>query len=104
VLLDVMARTGARLSELAAVVTKLPQVLHNVRVADREGLGGAEAFWDEVREVEEALGAEGRVLVRPSGTEPVVRVMVEASTEAEAEQAAARLADRLAATLGPATS
>lgn len=101
VLLDVMARSGRTLSELAAVVTKLPQVLRNVRVGDREGLPAAEAFWVEVRAIESEMGDGGRVLVRPSGTEPVVRVMVEAATAEAAESYAERLAAGLIAALGP---
>lgn len=100
VLLDVVVRTGRRLSELASVVRRLPQVLHNVRVADPDGLGAADAFWDDVRSVEEELGDRGRVLVRPSGTEPVVRVMVEAGSESEAERLAVGLGERLVAALG----
>src|SRR3989440_6874329 len=101
VLLDVLARSGRPLSELASVVQKLPQVLRNVRVADRAGLPDATAFWAEVAAVEQALGDAGRVLVRPSGTEPLVRIMVEAPTE----EAAAGFTDRLeaapTAALGP---
>jgi phosphoglucosamine mutase len=99
-LLDVLARSGRPLSELASVVVKLPQVLRNVRVADRAGLPDATAFWGEVAAVEAELGAGGRVLVRPSGTEPVVRVMVEASTEEAATAYTDRLAAALTAALG----
>jgi phosphoglucosamine mutase len=99
-LLDTVARAGVPLAQLAAVVTKYPQVLENVRVLDRAGLDGAEGFWSEVRAVEAELGDEGRVLVRPSGTEPVVRVMVEAGTAATAEAAAARLSSALRDVLG----
>ena len=91
-LLDVMARTGRRLSELAAVVQPLPQVLRNVAVDDREALASADEFWSAVRAAEAELGADGRVLVRPSGTEPLVRVMVEASTPDRAEAVASTLA------------
>jgi len=101
VLLDVMARTRRPLSELASVVTKLPQVLHNVVVARREGLEGAGSFWAEVRAVEAELGPSGRVLVRPSGTEPMVRIMVEAVTADVAEACIARLDAALTAALGP---
>ena len=90
-LLDVMARTGRTLSDLAAVVEPLPQVLQNVRVADRAGVDRDGAFRAELVSVERELGADGRVLVRASGTEPVVRVMVEAPTTAQAETVAARL-------------
>jgi phosphoglucosamine mutase len=102
VLLDVMARSRRPLSELAAVVTKLPQVLRNVRVADRAGLEAAKSFWAEVAAVEAELGDDGRVLVRPSGTEPVVRVMVEAPTAEAAESYTGRLAAALTDALGSA--
>ena len=100
VLLDAMVRSGRPLSELAAVVTKLPQVLRNVRVGDRAGLEEAAAFWAEVAAVEAELGEGGRVLVRPSGTEPVVRIMVEAGTAEAADAYADRLARRLQDVLG----
>ena len=102
VLLDVMARAEKPLSELATVVTKLPQVLRNVTVTDRAGLQAAPGapFWAEVRAVEAELGGDGRVLVRPSGTEPVVRVMVEAPTAAAAEGFTDRLAAALVDALG----
>jgi phosphoglucosamine mutase len=99
-LLDVMARSGRPLSELAGVVTKLPQVLCNVRVADRTGLDAARPFWDEVALVEAEMAGGGRVLVRPSGTEPFVRIMVEAATAEAAEAYADRLAESLLGTLG----
>lgn len=101
-LLDTVARAGLPLSELAAVVTKYPQVLENVRVRERDGLDDAAAFWAEVRAVEADLGSEGRVLVRPSGTEPVVRVMVEASDPDVAAAAATRLTAALRDALGAA--
>ena len=99
-LLEAMVRAEAPLSALAGVMTKFPQLLRNVRVRDRAGLDGADAFWSEVRAVESDLGAEGRVLVRPSGTEPVVRVMVEASDAAVAESAVNRLTTALELALG----
>jgi phosphoglucosamine mutase len=101
-LLDAVGRAGVPLSQLAAVVTKYPQVLQNVRVRERDGLDGAAAFWSEVRSVESELGADGRVLVRPSGTEPVVRVMVEATDAAVAAAAADRLTVALHEALGSA--
>jgi phosphoglucosamine mutase len=90
------------LSELAAVVTKFPQELRNVRVREREGLDDAAAFWTEVGAVQGELGADGRVLVRPSGTEPVVRVMVEASDATVATAAVDRLCAALQDALGAA--
>lgn len=88
-----VARTGRSLAELATLMTVYPQVLINVRGVDREALAGDTAIADAVRDAEAELGDSGRVLLRPSGTEPMVRVMV----EAEHENAAQRIADRLAA-------
>lgn len=98
--LDVMARTSRPLADLAAVMTRRPQVLRNVEVADRNGLAAAGDLWAEVRKVEAWLGDTGRVLVRPSGTEPVVRVMVEAHTPEDAEQACATLCAAVTRSLG----
>jgi phosphoglucosamine mutase len=93
VLLDVLQRSGKRLSQLAAeAMTQLPQVLVNVRVPNGSAGDVADALTDEVAAASAALGATGRILVRPSGTEPLVRVMVEAPTAAEAQQVADRLA------------
>lgn len=91
-LLATMRSTGAPLAELRRVMTRLPQVLVNVRDVDRGALMDADAVWLAVSEVENQLGDSGRVLVRPSGTEPVVRVMVEAPSHDEAQQAADRIA------------
>jgi phosphoglucosamine mutase len=84
-LLGVVARSGQPLSALASVMERLPQTLVNVRVADRDGLEPSEAVKAAVDAASERLGERGRVLVRASGTEPVVRVMVEAETLVEAE-------------------
>jgi phosphoglucosamine mutase len=89
--LDVMVRGGRPLADLASVMTRLPQVLRNVAV-ERRDPDLADHIAAEVGAVEAALGDRGRVLVRPSGTEPLVRVMVEAPTADEAEAAAERLA------------
>jgi len=77
----------------AAPMSKLPQVLVNVEVADREAINDATAVWEAVEQEEQNLEGRGRVLLRPSGTEPLVRVMVEAESLALAEQVAGRLAD-----------
>lgn len=91
-LLDVVAGTGKELRELRAdAITEYPQILQNVPVDRGANLSDADAIWDEVRLVESELGDEGRVLVRASGTEPLIRVMVEAPSE----QAARHYADRL---------
>jgi len=100
-LLDLLRRRGRPLSELAAgAMVRMPQVLRNVAVADGQGLEGVEALWAEVASVEAELGSGGRVLLRPSGTEPLVRVMVEAPTQAVAEAAARRLANAVSRLLG----
>jgi len=92
-LLDVVAGTGKELRVLRAeAITEYPQILQNVRVSRGASLTDADDVWEEVRRVESELGGDGRVLVRASGTEPLIRVMVEASSE----EAAKRYADRLA--------
>ena len=90
-LASVVKRSGRRLSELAQVMSHYPQVLVNVPVADRGLLSGSAAIADTVRDAERELGDNGRVLVRPSGTEPLVRVMVEAAEEGLARAVADRL-------------
>ena len=92
-LLSRVVSTGSPLAELAAVMERLPQVLVNVKGVDRSGVEVCEPLQAAVREVEAELGATGRVLLRPSGTEPVVRVMVEAPDVAQAQQVADRLAE-----------
>jgi phosphoglucosamine mutase len=88
-----MAATGRTLADLAGVMTKLPQVLTNVTVTDKRAAGEAPNVVAAVAAAQAELGTSGRVLLRPSGTEPMVRVMVEAATS---DQAAA-VADRIAA-------
>lgn len=91
--LDVMARTGRSLDELAAdAMVSLPQVLVNVRLAERRP-GLVEDLAGDIAAAEERLGDDGRVLVRPSGTEPLIRVMVEAPTAEQARAEADALAD-----------
>jgi phosphoglucosamine mutase len=80
----------AQLAE-AAPMRKLPQTLVNVEVADREAIHGATTVWDAVERENEALEGRGRVLLRPSGTEPLVRVMAEAPSAEEAEAVCDRL-------------
>ncbi|MCR6104938.1 phosphoglucosamine mutase [Salipaludibacillus agaradhaerens] len=79
-LVQIVKATGKTLSELAAEVTKYPQKLVNVRVADKNALHNSSIIADEINIVESEMNGEGRVLVRPSGTEPLVRVMAEAPT------------------------
>ena len=98
-LLARVAETGTSLRDLAGVMTRLPQVLVNVRGVDRSGVDECEPLQKAVAEASAELGETGRVLLRPSGTEPVVRVMVEAAEAAQAEAVAARLADVVRAEL-----
>jgi phosphoglucosamine mutase len=99
--LDVVVRSGRPLADLAAAsMTRLPQVLRNVRVAQRDP-AIVEHVAADIAAVEQRLGEKGRVLVRPSGTEPLVRVMVEAPTEADAAAAAEELARAVEAAARP---
>jgi phosphoglucosamine mutase len=84
----------------AVPMTKLPQVLVNVKVADREAINDATAVWEAVEREEKDLEGRGRVLLRPSGTEPLVRVMAEAPTHEEADA----ICQRLAGLVGEASS
>ncbi|GEM32649.1 phosphoglucosamine mutase [Nocardia neocaledoniensis NBRC 108232] len=92
-----MAQTGRSLSELAAIMSTVPQVLVNVPVSDKAAVAAAPEVRDAVAEAERVLGESGRVLLRPSGTEQLVRVMVEATDPAQARQLADDLAKRVAA-------
>jgi phosphoglucosamine mutase len=98
-LLTMEALAGRDLSDRDAMV-KLPQRLINVGVADRDAIEGAAPVWEAVERESEALSGRGRVLVRASGTEPLVRVMVEAPEEPECEAVAARLVEVVERELG----
>jgi phosphoglucosamine mutase len=95
-LLSRMRTTGSSLAELAAVVRRLPQTLVNVPVRDRLAVAASNEVAAAVNAVEAELADTGRVLLRPSGTEQLVRVMVEAPTQEQADEVAARLADVVA--------
>ena len=92
-LLSRMAQTGRPLAELAAPMKTLPQVLINVAVTDKATVAASSSVRDAVAEAEAELGDSGRILLRPSGTEQVVRVMVEAADEDTARILAARVAE-----------
>ena len=94
--LDRMAATGKSLAELGSVMTRLPQVLVNVPNVDKSRTDEDFVLAAAVAEAEAELGETGRVLLRPSGTEPLVRVMVEAASPEQARQ----IADRLAGVVG----
>ncbi|MFF3664130.1 phosphoglucosamine mutase [Microtetraspora malaysiensis] len=92
-LLATVAKSGRSLADLASVMTKLPQVLVNVRDVSKVKVRSSEELAAAVAAAEAELGDEGRVLIRPSGTEPMVRVMVEAGSHDQAEAVADRLAE-----------
>jgi phosphoglucosamine mutase len=98
--LSLASRDGVSVADLAGRMRRFPQVLRNVEVARKESLDEASGVWEAVRASEAALDDTGRVLVRASGTEPLVRVMVEAETEEIARRHADALAERIRAALG----
>lgn len=91
--LAAVVRSGKTVAEAASVMTHFPQTLINVHVKDKHALEGNEEIAAAVAAVEADLAGDGRVLIRPSGTEPVVRVMVEASDAAVAKNAAKTIAE-----------
>ncbi len=88
---DLVQRSAKPLASHAAVMTRLPQILKNVKGVDRTKLDTATELWADVKAVEASFGGQGRVLIRPSGTEALVRVMVEAATPELASSACERL-------------
>ncbi|WP_186578123.1 phosphoglucosamine mutase [Aquibacillus kalidii] len=99
-LVNVMKETGRSLSDLAGEMEIFPQVLKNVRVVDKKEVFENPKIQDVIQKVEEAMGDQGRVLVRPSGTEPLVRVMVEAPTLEECNQYVAEVVNVIEEILG----
>ncbi|HMC07017.1 MAG TPA: phosphoglucosamine mutase [Solirubrobacterales bacterium] len=96
----VMSALAGRDLAASIPIAKLPQVLESVEIADREALGGASGLWEAVERENDALDGRGRVLIRASGTEPVVRVMVEAPSEDECAEVCTRLASLVKEELG----
>jgi phosphoglucosamine mutase len=94
-LMSEMKATGKSMAELAAIVNRLPQVLINVPNVDKDAVSKS-AVSEAVAKLEQELGSTGRILLRPSGTEPLIRVMVEAATAAQAQKVAKELADVVA--------
>lgn len=92
-LLSVMEKQGKPISELAGIMESFPQVLKNVRTAERIDANKIKGFPERVAAFEEQLGSDGRILVRASGTEPVIRVMVEGQDEKEIDVMADELCD-----------
>lgn len=95
--LQIMKQTGRSLAELAAPMTRYPQVLENVRMARKIDIAAYPAIQEAVAHAERRLGANGRIVLRPSGTEPVIRVMVEGSDEKLVRELAGSLAASVAA-------
>ncbi len=99
-LLCVIEGSGKSLPELMGAMKRYPQSLVNVRVRDKAAYAGDDRIAEAEMRVRERLGGQGRLLVRPSGTEPLIRVMVEASTQKEADEAASDLAAVIAERIG----
>ncbi len=98
--LSLAAKRDVSVADLASCMRRFPQVIENVGVSDPGRLDEVEAVWEAVRAAEVALGDGGRVLVRASGTEPLVRVMVEAEAENDARRHTQAIADVVRSTLG----
>ena len=96
----IIKSSGKTLSELAAQMKKYPQSLINVKVTDKHHVSENEDVKTVMNEVENEMNGEGRILVRPSGTEPLVRVMVEAATNEDAERYAQKIADKVKEKMG----
>ncbi len=99
-LLAIMQRTGKPLSELARVMTTLPQVLLNVRVASRQDINIVPEIARTVKDAEQKLAETGRVLIRYSGTEPLLRIMLEGQDEKQITELAQGIADVIERHLG----
>lgn len=97
-LLAVLVKQGGTLADLASVMTRLPQVLINVTDVDKAKAATSEELAEAIARAEAELGEAGRVLIRPSGTEPMIRVMVEAASQEQAQHVAARLAETVRVT------
>ncbi|STY78283.1 Phosphoglucosamine mutase [Macrococcoides caseolyticum] len=99
-LASIVKRSGKTLGELAGQMTKYPQRLVNIKVSDKHAVEQNEHVAAVIKEVEDEMNGEGRVLVRPSGTEPLVRVMVEAKTDEDAERFVNKISDVVRAHMG----
>ncbi len=97
-----MKETGKKLSDLSAIMTELPQVLINAKVKNenKNKYSKDAEIVQAIKEVEDKLKDRGRVLIRPSGTEPLVRVMLEGENKVDIQQDAERIADLIQKKLG----
>ena len=98
--LCLMAETGKPLSELAACMTAMPQVLENVEIRERTPIEELPTVMEAIRDAEATLGNAGRVLVRFSGTQPMARVMIEGEDEAQVRELVASVASALRDAIG----
>ena len=98
--MNVMKQTGKKLSELASEVPTYPQELVNIRVSDKNGAMEVPAIKEIIDTVEAEMAGNGRILVRPSGTEPLLRVMAEAPTTEEVDYYVDTIADVVRAEIG----
>lgn len=99
-LLDVMCRKGESLATLAKVMQAFPQILVNVRVTNKQALDGNQSIHQAIQQAASAVGPRGRIFVRPSGTEPVIRVMGEGEDETSVRRAVDRVVEVIRAELG----
>lgn len=99
-LMHVMKATGKKLSELASEVTIYPQELVNIRVTNKNGVMDIPAVKEVIEQVEADMGGNGRILVRPSGTEPLLRIMAEAETDEKTHEYVTRIADVVRSEIG----
>ncbi len=99
-ILTIMKEQGKPLGELKRVMTKLPQVLLNVRVKEKKAFSNVPRVHKRITAIEQKLGAGGRVLVRYSGTEPLARIMLEGEDEEGIRKMANEIAEEIRATLG----
>jgi phosphoglucosamine mutase len=98
--LEVMKRTGKPLSELKRQIRLFPQVLENVRVKERKPIEEIPSAHQLIEAAEKTLGSQGRVFVRYSGTEPLIRIMVEGENDAEIRKIASGIADEIRKSIG----
>ncbi len=92
-LLCAMIKNNKRLSEMGALMTKFPQVLLNVRVKNKNGWESKDAIGEVIKKYRQELGDNGQILVRASGTEPLIRIMAEGPKQERLEQIAGAIAD-----------
>ena len=92
-MLSSLKRSGRKASDLTALMTTYPQLLVNVKVATKEGWETNEAIKEAIAEGDKELGENGRILVRPSGTEPLIRVMAEGPDQAQLDRICHAIAD-----------